>query len=71
MIGAGTYADNRACAVSATGWGEYFLRVGVAHENLHAAAHGARCKSCVIKGLMQGLALSVAAADLKEQHPSG
>lgn len=32
MIGAGTYADNRACAVSATGWGEYFIRVGVAHE---------------------------------------
>lgn len=32
LIGAGTYADNRACAVSATGWGEYFLRVGVAHE---------------------------------------
>jgi beta-aspartyl-peptidase (threonine type) len=32
VIGAGTYADNRACAVSATGWGEYFIRVGVAHE---------------------------------------
>ncbi|WP_407643349.1 isoaspartyl peptidase/L-asparaginase family protein [Pseudoblastomonas halimionae] len=32
MIGAGTYADNRACAVSATGWGEYFIRVGVAAE---------------------------------------
>ena len=32
VIGAGTYADNRACAVSATGWGEYFLRVGVTHE---------------------------------------
>lgn len=32
LIGAGTYADNRACAVSATGWGEFFIRVGVAHE---------------------------------------
>jgi len=32
LIGAGTYADNRSCAVSATGWGEYFIRVGVAHE---------------------------------------
>ena len=32
IIGAGTYADNRACAVSGTGWGEYFIRVGVAHE---------------------------------------
>jgi L-asparaginase / beta-aspartyl-peptidase len=32
MIGAGTYADNRACGVSATGAGEYFIRLGVAHE---------------------------------------
>ncbi|MEM1052716.1 MAG: isoaspartyl peptidase/L-asparaginase [Pseudomonadota bacterium] len=32
VIGAGTYADNRSCAVSATGWGEYFIRVGVAAE---------------------------------------
>ena len=31
IIGAGTYADQRGCAVSATGWGEYFIRVGVAH----------------------------------------
>ena len=32
IVGAGTYADNRSCAVSATGWGEFFIRVGVAHE---------------------------------------
>ncbi len=32
MIGAGNYADNRSCAVSATGSGEYFIRVGVAKE---------------------------------------
>ncbi|MEL6877457.1 MAG: isoaspartyl peptidase/L-asparaginase [Pseudomonadota bacterium] len=32
IIGSGTYADNRSCAVSATGWGEYFIRVGVAQE---------------------------------------
>ena len=32
IIGAGTYADDRACAVSATGTGEYFIRVGAAHE---------------------------------------
>jgi beta-aspartyl-peptidase (threonine type) len=31
IIGAGTYADDRGCAVSGTGWGEYFIRVGVAH----------------------------------------
>ncbi len=32
VIGAGTYADDRACAVSATGTGEFFIREGVAHE---------------------------------------
>lgn len=32
IVGAGTYADDRACAVSATGSGEMFIRVGVAHE---------------------------------------
>ncbi len=32
IIGAGTYADDRSCAVSATGAGEYFIRVGVAQE---------------------------------------
>ncbi|HUG45045.1 MAG TPA: isoaspartyl peptidase/L-asparaginase, partial [Sphingomicrobium sp.] len=32
IIGAGTYADDRACAVSATGKGEYFIRAAVAHE---------------------------------------
>jgi L-asparaginase / beta-aspartyl-peptidase len=32
IIGAGTYANNQSCAVSATGWGEYFIRLGVAKE---------------------------------------
>lgn len=30
IIGAGTYADNRSCAVSGTGTGEYFIRLTVA-----------------------------------------
>ncbi|MGI9245620.1 MAG: isoaspartyl peptidase/L-asparaginase family protein [Steroidobacteraceae bacterium] len=32
IIGAGTYAANDCCAVSATGHGEFFLRAVVAHE---------------------------------------
>lgn len=32
IIGAGTYADNRTCAVSATGHGEYFIRHVVAYD---------------------------------------
>lgn len=32
IIGAGTYANNNSCAVSATGWGEFFIRLGVARD---------------------------------------
>jgi beta-aspartyl-peptidase (threonine type) len=32
IIGAGTYASNQSCAVSATGAGEYFIRLTVARE---------------------------------------
>ncbi|CAB9493601.1 isoaspartyl peptidase/L-asparaginase family protein [Alteromonas macleodii] len=32
VIGAGTYADNASCAVSATGHGEYFIRYNVAAD---------------------------------------
>lgn len=39
IIGAGTYADNRACAVSATGHGEYFMRAAVAHEIVARVRH--------------------------------
>jgi beta-aspartyl-peptidase (threonine type) len=31
IIGAGTYADDRSCAVSCTGHGEFFIRLSVAH----------------------------------------
>ncbi len=32
IIGAGTYANNSTCAISATGDGEYFIRLGVARD---------------------------------------
>ena len=32
IIGAGTYANNNTCAISATGHGEYFIRWTVAHD---------------------------------------
>ncbi|MFO0819205.1 MAG: isoaspartyl peptidase/L-asparaginase [Pirellulales bacterium] len=35
IVGAGTYADNRTCAVSCTGTGEEFIRHGVSHD-VHA-----------------------------------
>jgi L-asparaginase / beta-aspartyl-peptidase len=49
IIGAGTYADDATCGVSATGHGEYFIRLAVAHsicarmrflgESVEEAAH--------------------------------
>ena len=32
IIGAGTYANNQTCAISATGHGEYFIRAVAAHD---------------------------------------
>lgn len=32
IIGAGNYANNKTCAVSCTGHGEYFIRLGVARD---------------------------------------
>ena len=32
IIGAGTYANNSTCAVSSTGWGEFFIRAMVAYD---------------------------------------
>jgi beta-aspartyl-peptidase (threonine type) len=32
LVGAGTYADDRAAAISATGSGEFFIRAAAAHE---------------------------------------
>lgn len=32
IIGAGTYANNATCAVSGTGWGEFFIRGVVAYD---------------------------------------
>ena len=57
VIGAGTYANNRSCAVSCTGHGEPFLRAAVAHD-----------VSCLME--YRGLSLQ-AAADvvIKEKLP--
>lgn len=40
VIGAGTWADDRTCAISATGWGEYFIRTGVAQDIHGRMLHG-------------------------------
>ncbi len=42
IIGAGTYADDRSCAVSATGHGELFIRAAVAHDICSRMRFGGR-----------------------------
>jgi hypothetical protein len=51
IIGAGTYADDRSCAVSATGHGEIFIRAAVAHDICSRMRFGGRssprrCAKC-------------------------
>jgi beta-aspartyl-peptidase (threonine type) len=49
IIGAGTYADNRGCAVSATGHGEVFMRAAVAHDICARMRYGARTLSAAVR----------------------
>ena len=42
IIGAGTYADDRAGAISCTGQGEYFLRAVLAHDIAARVEHGGK-----------------------------
>jgi beta-aspartyl-peptidase (threonine type) len=45
VIGAGTWADNATCAVSATGHGEFFIRYAAAHDIAARMAYGGRSVS--------------------------
>jgi beta-aspartyl-peptidase (threonine type) len=63
IIGAGTYASNQSCAVSATGTGEYFIRLGVAREV---------CNLVFFKGLsLQQAADQVIHKELEALHGDG
>ena len=63
IIGAGTYADNSACGVSASGHGEYFIRAVVAHDI---------CARVMYKGIaLQQAADEVVLDKLKAMHAEG
>jgi L-asparaginase / beta-aspartyl-peptidase len=49
IIGAGTYADDRSCAVSATGHGEIFIRCAVAHDICSRVRFGGRSLSEAVR----------------------
>ena len=62
LIGAGTYADDRAAAVSATGLGEAFIRAAAAHE---------LCARVRIGGETLQQALDAVLADVKSLGGTG
>jgi beta-aspartyl-peptidase (threonine type) len=49
VIGAGTYADDRSCAVSATGHGEVFIRAAVAHDICSRMRFGGRTLDAAVR----------------------
>lgn len=54
VIGAGTYADDRTCAVSATGHGEYFIRYAVAHDVSARMQYGGSNLSAAADSVVMG-----------------
>ena len=63
IIGAGTYASNQSCAVSATGTGEYFIRLTVARTI---------CSLVQYKGMkLQAAADEVVQGELQAIHGEG
>jgi beta-aspartyl-peptidase (threonine type) len=54
IIGAGTYADDRSCAVSATGHGEVFIRTVVAHDICSRMRFGGRSLGAAVREFVLG-----------------
>ncbi|KUI98727.1 isoaspartyl peptidase/L-asparaginase family protein [Vibrio sp. MEBiC08052] len=63
VIGAGTYANNQTCAVSATGHGEHFLR--------HVVAHNISSRMALAHESLEQAANHVIFTDLKSTGGSG
>ncbi len=56
IVGAGTYADNTTCAVSATGHGEFFVRYGAAFEIAARLRHTGQSLQSAARAVIDGLA---------------
>src|SRR2546423_1665087 len=55
IIGAGTYAKNGVCAVSATGHGEYFIRAVAAHHVCAAVEYRALSLEQAVREMLHGI----------------
>jgi beta-aspartyl-peptidase (threonine type) len=56
LIGAGTYADDRAAAVSATGSGEYFIRAVAAHQLAERVRIGGQSLQAALDAVLDDVA---------------
>ena len=54
VIGAGNYANDATCAVSATGHGEYFIRYAVAHDISARMQHGGASLAAAAEAVIDG-----------------
>jgi beta-aspartyl-peptidase (threonine type) len=71
LIGAGTYADDRAAAVSATGSGEYFIRAVAAHELTARIRIGREPLQQALDGVLADIASLGGKGGLIAVSPSG
>jgi L-asparaginase / beta-aspartyl-peptidase len=55
LIGAGTYADNRSAAVSATGSGEFFIRAVAAHQLAERMRIGGQSLQDALDGVLEDI----------------
>jgi L-asparaginase / beta-aspartyl-peptidase len=72
VIGAGTYADNRSCAVSTTGHGEWFLRTVQAYDIAARMRYGgASLEAAVVASIEQRLPQLGATGGVIAVEPEG
>jgi beta-aspartyl-peptidase (threonine type) len=71
LIGAGTYADDRAAAVSATGLGEVFIRAAGAHELCARVRHGGQGLQQSLDGVLEEIKSLGGNGGLIAVSPSG
>jgi beta-aspartyl-peptidase (threonine type) len=71
LIGAGTYADNRSAAVSATGSGEYFIRAVAAHQLAERIRLGGQSLQQALDAVLEDIASLGGKGGLIAVSPSG
>ncbi|NUT00014.1 MAG: isoaspartyl peptidase/L-asparaginase [Sphingomonas sp.] len=71
LIGAGTYADDRSAAVSATGSGEYFIRAVAGHQLGERVRIGGESLQAALDGTLQDIKELGGTGGLIAVSPSG